>query len=132
MLYRLLADLILIAHFAFVLWVVVGLVVILVGGVLGWGFVRRPWFRVLHLASIGFVVVQAWLGEICPLTTWESDLRVAGGQKPYEPDGFIAHWVQRLMFFEGPPEVFMWAYTAFGALVLASFWLVPIRRRSLK
>jgi len=129
MFYRLLADLILIVHFAFVLWVVVGLVLVLVGGPLGWGFVRRPWFRGLHLASIGFVVVQAWLGEICPLTTWESELRVAAGQRPYDPDGFIVHWVQKLMFFDAPMEVFVWSYTAFGALVLASFWLVPVSRK---
>jgi len=129
MFYRLLADLILIVHFAFVLWVVVGLVLVLVGGPLGWGVVRRPWFRGLHLASIGFVVVQAWLGEICPLTRWESELRVAAGQRPYDPDGFIAHWVQKLMFFDAPMEVFVWSYTAFGALVLASFWLVPVSRK---
>jgi len=75
------------------------------------------------------VVVQAWLGEICPLTRWESELRVAAGQRPYDPDGFIAHWVQKLMFFDAPMEVFVWSYTAFGALVLASFWLVPVSRK---
>lgn len=127
--YRLLADAILLIHFAFVLWVVLGLIAVLVGGVLGWRFVRRPWFRGLHLAAIGYVVVQAWLGVACPLTIWEGRLRELAGQDPYDPDGFVAHWVRRLMFFDLPLEVFVWVYTAFGLLVLVSFVLVPVRRR---
>jgi len=90
-LYALLADVILVAHFAFVLWVVLGLLLILLGGALRWRWVRNRWVRVAHLASIGFVVGQAWLGQMCPLTIWESDLRVAAGQEPYAPEGFVAH-----------------------------------------
>lgn len=42
--YSLLADLVLITHVTFVLFVIFGLVLILVGGGLGWQWVRNPWF----------------------------------------------------------------------------------------
>lgn len=58
-----LADLVLITHVAFVAFVLVGLLLILLGGMLGWGWVRNPWFRSLHLAGIGLVVVQVWFGD---------------------------------------------------------------------
>lgn len=77
--YRIFADLILITHVTFVAFVIVGLMVILIGGAFGWSWIRNPWFRVLHLASIAVVIVQAWLGDICPLTTFEMYLREKAG-----------------------------------------------------
>jgi len=55
--FRLLADAVLALHAAFVAFVVLGLVAILVGGALGWRWVRGPRFRALHLAAIVSVVV---------------------------------------------------------------------------
>jgi len=129
--YALLADLILVVHFAFVLWVVLGLVLVLLGRPLGWRWVGNRWVRLGHLASIGVVVAQAWLGRMCPLTIWESELRVAAGQQPYDPEGFVAHWVQRLLFFppDTPTYYFVIGYTVFGLLIVASFFVVPVRWR---
>lgn len=122
-LYRMAADLVLVAHAAFIGFVVFGLVAILMGGVRGWRWVRRPGFRWAHLAGIGVVVLQAWLGIVCPLTTLEMHWRAAAGDSTYGGT-FIAHWLQRLVFFEAPLWVFASAYTAFGALVALSWWLV--------
>jgi len=105
-LYSLLADLVLITHVSFVLFVVIGLVVILTGGALGWKFVRNPWFRAFHLASIGLVVVQAWLGIICPLTKLEMYLREQAGDATYEGT-FIAHWLHKLLYYHASPWVFV-------------------------
>ena len=125
MLYRLLADLLLLVHVSFVVFVVAGLVLILTGGWLGWRWVRNRWFRIAHLAAIGVVVLQAWLGRICPLTTWEMALREKAGDATYE-GAFIAHWLQALLYYDAPLWVFAVAYTAFGALVVASwFWVRP-------
>lgn len=123
----LLADLILVAHVAVVLFVVLGQVLIVAGGIAGWGWVRRFWFRATHLGLIGFIVVQTWLGELCPLTIWEQQLRRAAGQAAYQ-ESFIEHWLSRLIFYEAPWWVFVSAYTAFGALVLGSWLLWPPRR----
>ncbi len=130
MLYRLLADMILVVHFGFVLWVILGLVLILLGGPLGWRWVRHRWVRLAHLGSIGFVVVQAWLGQICPLTIWESDLRIKGGQSPYSDRGFVADHVQALLFYDAPTHYFVIGYTVFALLVTLTFFVVPVRWRS--
>lgn len=125
--YRLLADLVLLVHFSFVLFVVLGLALVLVGGALGWTWVRNRAFRVAHLLAIGVVVLQSWLGLICPLTNIELWARVRAGGRVYT-GSFIAHWVERLLYYDAPWWVFVVAYTVFGSLVVAAWYLVrPVR-----
>lgn len=123
-----LANITLAAHGAFVLFVVLGLVLILVGGALEWGWVRNRSFRLLHLGAIGFVVAESWLGLACPLTTLELWLRQLAGQAAYEGD-FIAFWLRRLIFFEAPPWAFALAYSVFGGLVIAAWRRYPPRSK---
>ena len=127
--YQLLADLVLATHFAVVLFVIGGLAAIVVGNVYGWRFVNGWWFRLAHLAAIGIVVAQAWLGIACPLTTLETWLRVQAGEAGYEVS-FIEHWLTRLLFYDAPGWVFTAAYTAFGLAVIAAWWRFPPRRLS--
>ena len=122
--YLLLADLILVTHALFVAFVILGLVVILPGWYRRWGWVRNRWFRAIHLLAIGLVMAEAWLGMICPLTDWESRLRVAAGGSAYA-ESFIQHWLHEILFYAFPPWVFTVAYTAFGILVLIAWLLVP-------
>ena len=125
--YLLLADTILVIHVLFVLFVVVGLLLVLAGGWRGWRWVRDFRFRLAHLLAIGYVVAQSWLGAICPLTIWEMQLRERAGDAVYA-GSFIAYWLQQLLYFRAPAWVFILAYTLFGALVAASwFWVRPQR-----
>jgi hypothetical protein len=127
--YRAVADLVLLAHAGFVAFVVLGQLVIVAGGLCGWRWVRNPWFRLAHLAGIGLVVVQSWLGAVCPLTRLENRLRDAAGDSTYDGT-FIAHWVRQLLFFEAPSWVFTLGYGLFGLLVVAT-WLA-VRPRPLR
>ena len=120
------ADLILFAHALFVAFLVFGLLLILVGKLLSWSWVLNPWFRLAHLASIGVVVLQSWLGAGCPLTTWEMALRERAGDAVY-PGTFIAHWVETLLYYRAPEWVFILCYTVFGVSVLATWFLVRPR-----
>ena len=122
--YQLLADAVLLLHFGVVVFVIGGLVLIVAGNLLGWPWVNRLWFRLAHLAAIGFVVVQAWLGAVCPLTTLESWLRVEAGLAGYSTS-FVEHWVQSVIFYEAPFWAFALAYTVFGFLVLMAWWYFP-------
>jgi polyferredoxin len=75
------------------------------------------------------VVVQAWLGRICPLTVWESALRERAGDAVYT-GSFIAYWLDELLYYQAPAWVFTLVYSLFGALVLASWYFVrprPVR-----
>ena len=129
MLYRLAADLVLAAHVGIVAFVILGLLLTVVGGLAGWGWVRNRWFRLAHLATIGVVVVQAVVGVVCPFTTWESQLRELGGQTGYGDLSFVAYWLRSVLFFDAEPWVFILGYSLFGLAVLAALWFVPVRWR---
>ena len=125
--FHLLADAVLALHFAIVLFVMGGLLLIIVGNLSRWRWVNALWFRLLHLAAIAVVVAEAWLGITCPLTTLEMWLRAqsgAGVAADYS-ESFIGHWLQRSLFYSAPPWVFVLAYTVFGALVVAVWFRFP-------
>lgn len=126
--YSLLADLVVIVHGAYVGFVVFGLVAVLVGYLLRWQWVRNFWFRTIHLGMILVVVFEALAGIVCPLTTLENYLRDQAGQ-PAQSGTFMGQVVRDLLFYDAPQWVFTCAYSLFATLVLASFWLVPVRRR---
>jgi hypothetical protein len=90
MAYRLTADLIVILHAAFVLFVVFG-------GLLAW-----RWRRVaaLHLLAVLWGAVVEFGGLICPLTPLENHFRELGNQASYHDD-FINHYVTALLYPEG-------------------------------
>ena len=129
MLYQWAADGVAAIHVAWVLTVLVGLILIVIGGLRGWAWVRSPWVRGVHLAMILLVIARALLwSDECPLTTWERDLRTWGGQEDFEgsPVGWFLH---QIIHPPLPTEVFPIIYVAFGILVIATLWLVPIRWR---
>jgi hypothetical protein len=125
--YRAAADAVVLVHVGYILFVVLGLAAIVAGLALKKPWARNFWFRALHLAAILVVVGEAWLGIVCPLTTWEAALRQRAGQVGLQGEGFIEHWTHRLIFYQAPPWVFGLAYTLFGLLVLATFILGPPR-----
>ncbi len=130
-LYRLLADLTMGIHLAYVTFVVAGLVLILVGLVRKWHWVRNFWFRMVHFLTIAVVVAESLGGITCPLTTWENQLRVAAGD-PKQPGSFIGRLVHDVMFmdllpFKLPPWAFTTTYCVFGAAVLLTLILAPPR-----
>ena len=123
----LLADLLLVLHVGVVLFVVGGLVATAVGGLCGWQWVRRFWWRVLHLAAMGFVAVGAVVGWVCPLTVWESALRRRAGETGYEV-GFVQHWLERLLYHDWPGWAFTMLYLVVFGLIVLAWRLVPPRR----
>ena len=125
----LLANAVLVIHVGIVAFVIAGLLLVIVGNLEHWGWVNNAWFRVAHVAAIGIVVAESWLGFVCPLTTLEMWLRSRAGDASYG-GGFIAHWLQRLLYYDAPPWVFVSAYTAFALLVLATWRYFPPRFKS--
>ena len=126
--YLVLADAVLIIHFAFVAFVLVGMALIWIGWWRRWDFVRNFWFRLAHLAAIAVVAAESLMGFVCPLTTWEERLRLlAGGEQRYA-GSFVQHWLHRLIFFDLSERVFTIAYVVFFLLVALSLWLAPPQR----
>ena len=126
MLWLVAADLVTLIHATYVAVVVLGFVAILVGWAAGWDWVRNRYFRIVHVAMILLVCCEALVGTTCPLTIWENMLRVKGGEAGYSRD-FVGYWLDSLIFYHAPPWVFTTAYLTFGALVILTFWLVPMQ-----
>jgi multisubunit Na+/H+ antiporter MnhB subunit len=123
--YLLAADAVLLLHVLFVAFVIAGLLLILAGRLLSWDWVRNWWFRVIHLGAIGIVVLQAWLGVICPLTRLEMYLRDRAGDTTYA-GSFVAHWLEAILYYRAPAWVFAVAYTLFAIVVVMSWvWVRP-------
>lgn len=120
----LLADAVLVVHFAFALFVVGGFALVVAGGLAGWAWVRNRSFRLAHLAAILFVAAESLVGAACPLTVWEDALRrpARGGTS------FVGRWVARILYYEFPEWVFTLAYVLFAAAVAAAWRLWPPRR----
>lgn len=124
--YSILADLVVVVHAAYVGFVVLAMVAILLGIAMRWRWVRNFWFRAIHLGMIAVVVVQALVGVICPLTSLENYLRTKAGEATYA-GSFIGHWAHELIFYNIPASAFTSIYCAFGAAVLATLLLAPPR-----
>jgi hypothetical protein len=118
-----LADLVGLSHGLIVLFIVGGQFLVLLGWRLVWGWTRKLFFRSLHLAAIGFVVLEVWLDIPCPLTLIEADLRRTGHEV-----SFIGYWLQRLVYFQAPGWVFTMLYSLFGGLVSFTFVFYPPKR----
>jgi hypothetical protein len=127
--YALLADLIVAIHVAYVGYIVVGQLAIMVGALRGWQWIHNRWFRATHLLAITIVALGALFGIACPLTVWEDELRRAAGED-VGAGTFVGRLLDRLIFYELPPWVFTTIYVAFALVVLASLFSVPVRWRS--
>ena len=128
-LFLLLADAVLALHFAVVVFVVGGLLVVIVGNLRRWRWVNALWFRLAHLAAIAVVAAEAWLGIACPLTTLELWLRAQSGVNAglASTDSFVGYWLHRVLFYAAPAWVFVLAYSAFALLVIAAWFCFPTR-----
>src|SRR6516165_5481023 len=117
-----LAAAVLAAHLAIILFNLFGLVAVPIGAVCGWRFVHIRWWRVLHVASLAVVALQATLGRACILTLWQARLE---GAKPPAP--LIMRWVEGLIYWPLPLWVFSALYILVFGYALLLLRLVPPR-----
>jgi hypothetical protein len=120
MLYRLSADLILIVHLAFVLFVALGGLLVL----------RRPRLMWLHLPAVVWGALSEFLGVFCPLTPLETTLRELGGQTGYEGD-FIEHYITAVIYPSGLTRRIQIALGLAALLLnmaIYGYWLLRRRR----
>jgi len=88
--YRLLADLVLLVHLGFIVFVVLG----------GLLVIRRPRVAWLHLPAVLWGSYIEFFGRVCPLTPLENHFRRLGGQAGYS-GGFIEHYVTAIIYPDG-------------------------------
>jgi Protein of Unknown function (DUF2784) len=128
-LYALLADLVVVVHAAYVAFVVLGLVAVLIGYLRRWNWVRNTWFRWTHTGMITIVTFESLLGITCPLTTLENHYRERAGQEVMQ-GSFVGQFVHAWLFYQAPAWQFTSAYCMFFTMVVVSLYLVPPTSRS--
>jgi hypothetical protein len=124
--YQLLADLIVVIHIAYVLYVVGGLVAILIGVWRGRGWIRNPWFRVTHLLAILIVAMECILKLNCPLTIWENSARTAA-QQPADGSAFMDRLLSFILIGSAPRWLINGMYFVFAIAIAATFILARPR-----
>lgn len=119
MFYRVLADLVMLLHFAYIVFVMGGAFLVL----------HRRWWMWLHLPAVAWGVWIEFYAKTCPLTPLENSLRARAGQQGYA-GGFIDHYLTRAIYPEGLTTR---GQVVLGAVVLivnvALYWWVWRRTR---
>jgi len=120
------ADAIVAVHLAYVAFVVLGELGILLGVWRRWLWIRRPWLRRVHLVCAWIPALEGLAGITCPLTALENALREGEG---WQRMGFLARILRKVLIWECDPHVFTASYLAFAALVTLTYVLVRPRPR---
>lgn len=116
--YRVLADLVLVVHFGFVLLVIAG----------GFLVLRWPKLAWVHLPAACWGVLIEFAGWICPLTPLEQRWRVRGGELGYE-GGFIEHYVTAWLYPSGLTRMTQFFLGTLVLVVNAAIYAYLLRRR---
>ena len=112
--YRLLADAVMLAHFGFLAFVVLG-------GFVAW---RYRWVLVPHVAAVSWGALTVVVGLQCPLTGWEDGLRRLGDEDGL-PRGFIDTYLTGVVY---PPEYLPVAQLLAAVLVVVSWVGMAVHR----
>lgn len=124
--YRFLADVVMVSHFAIAFFVVLGLPAILAGIYFQSSWARNFWFRSIHFGIMALVAVQQFLGISCQITTLENLLRRKAEEVGYDGD-FIIHWIRELLHVEIALSALTLTYCLFATFVLAILVSAPPR-----
>lgn len=114
MLYGILADLVVVVHLAFMVFVGAG-------SVLAW---RCPWLARLHAPSLIWAGTSITIGLQCPLTALETLLRRLAGEVAYS-GGFVDHYLEGVVY----PESLTPLVQAMACLTIAVGYIGLCRRR---
>jgi hypothetical protein len=118
----LLADLVLGLHLLLAAFITAGLVLVPVGGLLNWGWVRNRALRLAHVGTMSFIAIEAVLGLTCPLTILESAIRNEDA-----PTHFLVAWMEKVLYWNAPVEFFVLLYVLCAAWAVSLWALVPPR-----
>lgn len=122
MIYSFLADLLVVFHLVFILYVIAGALLI----------IKWPKTLWLHLPSCFWGMTVEFTGWICPLTPWEIQLRRLAGEEGYT-GSFIEHYLIPIIYPSGlTREVQMVLGGTVLIVNLSLYTLILIKRRNRK
>ena len=119
--YRFFADVLVVVHFLFIVFVVIGGIFVL----------RRPWLAILHLPSVIWGAAVEIYGWVCPLTPLENYLRGLEGGAVYSGD-FVEHYLIPLVY---PENLVAKTQNILGILIIVVnliFYILVIRKQRIR
>ena len=99
------ADIILMLHFAIIFFITLGFFLIPIGYKFGWVWIKNSKLRICHCGMIILVTFETILGITCPLTLIENSLRGIN-----ESTSFISYWIHQIIYWNFPTQFFIILY----------------------
>ena len=99
------ADIVLMFHFAIIFFITFGFFLIPIGYSLGWIWIKNSKLRKCHCGMMIFVTFETILGITCPLTLIENSLRGIN-----ESTSFISYWINQIIYWNFPNQLFIVLY----------------------
>ncbi len=129
--YRVFADILVMIHFLWILFMLAGFFMTLWAMICRYcrhqrcRFLDRWILRSVHLGGIAYVGLLAMLGKYCPLTVWEYRLRLQDDPDLAYPGSFIASIIERLVYPSVPPAAILIPTLVVAGVTLAAFVICP-------
>jgi len=122
MIYQIAADIVIVIHFLWIAFVILGFPITL--------WLNSPRWRFIHLTAVIWMVLMQVSHSICPLTYLEAWLKSEGRGAEVYSGKFIIETIERLIYIDNVTlEKIMYATGAYLVLIALSFWFRPIPRK---
>ncbi|GEM_PF-298565 len=116
------ADLVILLHFAWIGFLILGFPVLL--------YFNTFYGRIFHAAALGLTIIMQWANIVCPLTHLENYFRTRGKGVNVYPGRFTTEVIERWMYVdERVLKTVAWLTLAYFVVVIASFRLKPVSRK---
>ena len=123
MFYQLAADIVVLIHFLWIAFVILGFPVFL--------WLNSARWRLIHLAAVIWMVLMQLTRSICPLTHLEAWLKSEGQGTDVYSGKFIIETLERLIYVDNVTlEKITYATGIYLTLIVLSFWFRPIARKT--
>jgi hypothetical protein len=122
MFYQIAADIVIVIHFLWIAFVILGFPIIL--------WINSARWRLIHLAAVIWMILMQVSHSICPLTYLEAWLKSEGRGSEVYSGKFIIETIERLIYVDSVTlEKIMYATGAYLVLIVLSFWFRPIAKK---
>ena len=122
MFYQFAADIVIVIHFLWIAFVILGFPVLL--------WLNSARWRLIHLAAVIWMVLMQLTRSICPLTHLEAWLKSEGQGAEVYSGKFIIETLERLIYVDNVTlEKILYATSAYLVLIVLSFWFRPMPRK---
>lgn len=123
--YAIAADIVIVLHFLWIAFVILGFPVLL--------WINNARWRLIHLAAVIWMVLMQLTRSICPLTYLEAWLKSEGQGAEVYSGKFLIETIERLIYVDTVTlEKITWATGTYLLLIVLSFWFRPLPKKKVR